>query len=295
MKIKEIECTTALHKIKRKLPFSYELNIYRGCHHGCIYCYAIYSHDYLNDGNFFDTIYYKKNILENLEKELSSPKWKHEVISIGGVTDSYQPIEAKLKLMPEILKLMIKYKTPIIISTKSSLILRDIDLINELSKITYVNIAFTVTTMDEKVRKVIEPFASPSITRLKVLKKFKETNASVAVHIMPIIPYLTDNYENINEIYKIASEINVDYVLPGTLYLRGKTKPYFLNSIRNYDRKVWMNLLELYQNGRLAKEYKDELYKMINEIKEKYQISGNYMKGIKNKHKENEQLKFNLN
>ena len=171
--------------------------------------------------------YIIKNILDALERELSSPNWKKEIVNIGGVTDAYQPIEEKLELMPEILKLMIKYKTLIIISTKSDLILRDFSLIEELSKITYVNIACTITTMDESLRAKLEPDGCSSKRRFEVLKKFKKTNASVGVHLMPIIPYITDNYENIEEIYRLASEIKVDYVLPGTLYLRGKTKPYF--------------------------------------------------------------------
>ena len=135
----ELDSKSALNKLKRRIPYSYDLNIYRGCEHGCKYCYAIYSHDYLNDNNFFDKVYYKKNILEHLEKELSSPNWKREIVNIGGVTDSYQSIEEKLEIMPEVLKLMIKYKTPVIISTKSDLILKDIDLIDKLSRITYVN------------------------------------------------------------------------------------------------------------------------------------------------------------
>ncbi len=283
MKYIEINNVVALNKLKRKIPYGWDLNIYRGCEHGCKYCYAIYSHDYLNDGNFFDNVYYKKNILESLEKELSSPDWKREIVNIGGVTDSYQPIEKELKIMPEILKLMIKYKTPIIISTKSDLVLRDIELIDELSKITYVNIAFTITTMDEKVREKLEPNASPSIKRFDALKKIKKTNASLGVHLMPIIPYLTDSYENLDEIYKISSEIKVDYVLPGTLYLLGKTKPYFFNFILYYDIEVYNKLKHLYIKGSADKEYKDNLYIKINELKAKYNVSSNYMTVLKTK------------
>ena len=121
---KEIVCKVALNKLKRKIPFAWDLNIYRGCEHRCQYCYAIYSHDYLGSEQYFDTIYVKTNIVEQLEKQLGSPDWKQEVVNIGGVTDSYQPAEEKYKLMPHILRLMIKYSTPCIISTKSDLILR---------------------------------------------------------------------------------------------------------------------------------------------------------------------------
>lgn len=275
----------ALNKLKRKIPYGWDLNIYRGCEHGCKYCYAIHSHDYLNDGNFFDAIYYKKNILECLEQELSSPTWRREVVNIGGVTDSYQPIEKELKLMPEILKLMIKYKTPIIISTKSDLVLRDIDLIDELSKITYVNIAFTITTMDEELRKVLEPNSSPSIKRFEALRKLRETNASLGVHLMPIIPYLTDSYDNLEEIYRLASEVKVDYLLPGTMYLRGKTKPYFLDFVKNYDEEIYNKIKDLYNKGSAGVEYKDGLYKKINELKAKYNVNSNYMNVLRSKMK----------
>ncbi|OJT81281.1 radical SAM protein, partial [Clostridioides difficile] len=86
----------------------WDLNIYRGCEHGCKYCYAIYSHKYINSNNYFEEIYVKTNIVEKLERQLKSSKWKKEVINIGGVTDSYQPIEADYKIMPEILNLLIK-------------------------------------------------------------------------------------------------------------------------------------------------------------------------------------------
>lgn len=284
MNYTELENKTALNKLKRKIPYGWDLNLYRGCEHGCKYCYAISSHDYLKDGKFFDNVYYKKNIIESLERELSSPEWKREIINIGGVTDSYQNIERELKLMPEVLKLMIKYRNPIIISTKSDLILRDIDLLNELSRITYVNVACTITTMDENIRGEIEPNASESINRFKVLKEFKEkTNCSVGVHLMPIIPYITDNYENLEKIYYLASKAKVDYVLPGTMYLLGKTKTNFFEFMEKYDDCKYDQIKNMYIRGSASKEYKNQLYAKINMLKEKYNVSSNYMKVLNEK------------
>lgn len=283
MKYIKIDNKTALNKLKRKIPYGWDLNIYRGCEHGCKYCYAISSHDYLKNNNYFGCVYYKKNIIETLEKELSSSTWKHEIINIGGVTDSYQPIEKELKIMRDVLKLMIKYRNPIIISTKSTLVLRDLDLINELAKLTYVNIAFTITTMDEKIRKLLEPNAASSIDRFKVLKMFKKTNASLGVHLMPIIPYLTDNDDNLEKIYSLANKVGVDYVLPGTLYLIGKTRSYFLDSIKKYDEVIYDKILNLYKKGGAPLSYKNDLYERVNKYKNKYNISSNYMKIIREK------------
>ncbi len=280
---REIKCESALHQLKRKIPYGWDLNIYRGCMHECKYCYAIYSNDYLEDGKYSGAIYVKTNIVEELEKELSSKKWKREVINIGGVTDSYQPAEAEYKLMPDILKLLIKYKTPAIVSTKSDLVLRDYDLIDELSEITYINIAATITTMDEEIRKKIEPSGVPSVKRFNMLKTFRKTNASIGLHVMPIIPYLTDTRDNFESLYSNAKDAKVHYVLPGTLYLKGKTRTVFFDFIKSQFPKLYTKLTALYKTGGAAKEYKDTLYEMVNSVKIKYSLSGSYTKPMREK------------
>lgn len=274
MKYIPLDNKTALHKITNsRLPFTYECNIYRGCEHQCQYCYAIYSQDYLQD-NYFHTIYYKKNIVEALQKELSKTTFKKKTICFGGVCDSYQPIEKQLKLMREILKILIEYPTPIIILTKSDLILRDLDLIAQLSEKTHVTISTTVTCMDEDLRKVLEPNASYSRNRISALKQIKKyTSATVGVHISPIIPFLNDSYENLNSIYRLAREINADYVLPGTLYLKGKTKYHFLNFIKKYDIEKYNLILRYFSDKEFSQDYKKQLYTKVNILKSFYHFS----------------------
>ena len=281
--INEIQCKTALNHLKRKIPYEWDLNIYRGCNHGCKYCYALYSHEYLGDTNYFENIYVKKNLVEVLEKELKSKKWNRGVVNIGGVTDSYQDCEKKYGIMPEVLKLLIKYKTPAIISTKSDLILRDYDLIDQLSRITCINIACTITTMDEKIRKKIEPNSVSSKKRFEVLKTFRKTNASVGVHVMPIIPFLTDGEKNLEEIFSISSDIKAHYLLPGTLYLRGKTREYFFDFVKNEFPNIYPKLKKLYIHGGANKIYKDALYARVNRLREKYGVSSSYTKAMREK------------
>lgn len=280
---KEITCASACNKLKRKIPYGWDLNIYRGCEHECRYCYAMYSNQYLGSGDYFEEIYVKTNIAEQLEKELSSPNWKREVVNIGGVTDSYQLAECNYQQMPEILKLLIRYKTPCIISTKSDLILRDYDLIAELAEITYVNVAATITCMDEGIRKKIEPNGAESIKRFQMLKEFSKTNASTGLHFMPIIPYLTDSRQNVDALYQMAKESQVGYVLPGTLYLRGKTRNVFFDFISKEFPDLYEPLQALYQTGGAPKTYKNQLYQMVNELKEKYGLSSSYSKLMKEK------------
>ncbi|MHA1490326.1 MAG: radical SAM protein [Promethearchaeota archaeon] len=266
------------------LPFHWDLNNFRGCQHHCHYCYAIYSHKYLDSDNYFDEIFVKTNITKCLDKDLSSKKWDCGVINIGGVCDAYQPLEDKYKLMRGVLKVLIKHKAPVTISTKSKLILRDLDLISKLADLTYVNIATTITTIDEDIRKVIEPFASPSRERFKILKEFRKTNAGIGLHIMPIIPFITDNEDNMDQLISTASKIGVDYILYVVLRLRGETKTHFFNFINSEYPELLDDYTELYKGNSLPdKSYKADLYSRVEMIKRRYNISNNYKKVLKEK------------
>ncbi len=288
MLVKKIQVKTALHRLYKKIyPYDWDLNIYRGCSHKCVYCYALYSHKYLeensnNPGEFFDTIYVKTNIVEVLEKKLSSPRWKKDIINFGGVCDSYQHIEKKYQLMPKILKLMIKYENPMIISTKSDLILRDIDLIKKLASKTYVNIAETITCIDENIRKKIEPYSVPSLRRFEVLKIFRDkTNASIGVHFMPILPFLTDNRENIEWIMKKTKEIRAHYILTYGLNLKTQTRKYFFDFLKKEFPDLVSKYYDLFDNPQTKKEYIQKIYPLIKKLKNKYKVSSNYNKVIK--------------
>jgi len=276
----EIKCASALHPLKRKIPYGWDLNVYRGCSHACIYCYAQATH---HDGIFSRDIQVKTNLAEVLEKELSSLSWRREIINIGGVTDSYQSAEATYRLMPDILRLLIKYRTPAIISTKSDLVLRDYDLIDELSRITYINIAATIVTADDEVRKTIESGAVPVDRRFAMLKEFRKTNASVGLHAMPIIPFLTDGAENLEALCAGAAEAGVHYFLPGVLYLRGKTRPAFFKAIRARCPDILEPLTRLYGTGGAGLAYKNAMYGTLNAFRKKYALSGSYSAPMKEK------------
>jgi DNA repair photolyase len=274
--VHNLSCKSALNKLKRSEPYGWDLNPYRGCQPGCVYCYARYSHQYLGQTDFVRDIYVKDGIGEVLERELSSPKWKGQIINIGGVTDAYQPLEKTKELMPEILRICLKHENPIIISTKSSLILRDLELLSALADKTYVNVAVSVTTCDEELSRVLEPGASPVDERFEVLRAFRDTQCSRGLHLMPILPYLTDSTENLEGIFSAAKEAEVDYALCGTLYLRGQTKDQFLAWLKEYKPSHFVDYLRLYYHGSLDKLYKNELYKRVGHLRETYGVGSDY-------------------
>jgi DNA repair photolyase len=280
---KEVIAKSALKKLRRKHPYSWDLNIYRGCAHRCSYCYAQYSHRYLDSENFFDDIYVKANIADILAEELRSERWKGDIVNIGGVTDSYQPVEKTYQIMPEILKLMILHKNPVIISTKSGLIFRDFDMIDHLSKLNYVNVAVTVTTLDLDIKGKLEPGGAPPLERFEVLRQFRKTNASIGLHVMPILPFLTDDEDNLDKIFALAAECRVDYVLTGTLYLRGSTREHFFQFLKAEFPALHEKYRLLYRTGGADTRYKTKLYSRVNRLRKKYGISGSYSRPIKEK------------
>ena len=285
MVVKEIIVKSAVNNVAGWLPYDWDLNIYRGCLHQCEYCFAMYSHRYLDNSNFFGDIYVKTNIAEVLDQTLTSRKLKKKIINVGGVCDSYQPLERKYELMKGVLKVFIKHRHPMMISTKSDLILRDFNLIKKLSEIAPVNVAVTIITLEDEIRKKIEPNTSSPLERLNILKQFKNTNVNIGLHLMPIIPMLTDNQKNLENIFSKAKDIGVDYIITGILNLKGPTKTNFLKFIKNQFPDFIIQYLKLYPKSSLAKSYASKIHQKIDFLEEKYQLTSSFFESLEEKKK----------
>lgn len=278
--IHEITCTHAFRKLKKRIgPYEHDMNIYRGCAHRCAYCYALYSQRYMEKGDFYNDIFVKRNIVEVLEKQLSSARWTKQLICIGSVCDSYQPIEKELAMMRKVLPLFIQYRTPCIISTKSDLILRDLDLIKALAEVTYVNIAATITTMDEACASIIEPGAVSPKRRAEVLQVIKQnTNASTGMHVMPMMPYINDDAKSFHALLQCAKAIQVDYATFGPLNLIGDTRTSFFQMLQQHYPHLVQPYHRLFQTGRMDRAYLSGVYQTLHPLQKEYGISSDYMK-----------------
>jgi DNA repair photolyase len=189
------------------ISFSASINPYRGCEHGCIYCYARPFHEYLGFSSGLDfesKIMVKTDAPKLLRHELSSRKWKPQVIAMSGVTDCYQPIERKLKITRGCLEVLAEFRNPVGIITKNLLVTRDIDLLTELARHNAATVCISVTTLDSDLRKVMEPRTSPPQARLAAIRELARAGIPVTVLIAPIIPGLTDH--EIPAILKAAAE-----------------------------------------------------------------------------------------
>ena len=178
------------------VPFTYSINPYRGCEHGCAYCFARPTHEYLGFSaglDFESKIVVKTRAPELLRKELSSAKWKPQVLALSGVTDCYQPIERKLGLTRQCVAVLAEFRNPVSVTTKNHLVTRDIDLYRELATHDAVRINISITTLDARLAKKLEPRASPPLRRLKAVEQFAAASVPVCVLMAPCIPGLNDH------------------------------------------------------------------------------------------------------
>lgn len=176
--------------------FEASINPYRGCEHGCIYCYARPYHEYLgfSAGLDFETrILVKEDAPELLRAELASRKWQPKVVAISGVTDAYQPIERKLQLTRRCLEVLAEFRNPVVIVTKNQLVTRDIDLLKELASFHAAAVCVSVTTLDAELARVMEPRTSTPANRLEAIQALSEAGVPVRVLVAPTIPGLTDH------------------------------------------------------------------------------------------------------
>lgn len=189
------------------IGMDYSMNPYQGCEHGCVYCYARNAHAYwgFNAGiDFEQNIIVKRNAAELLEKQLSHPNWKVSPIMFSGNTDCYQPAERKFGITRQMLEVLVKFKHPTGMITKNSLILRDIDLLEELAKDDLVSVAVSINSLTEETRQKLEPRTASYPKRLEVIEKLSEKNIPVYVMVAPIIPGLNDH--EIANVIKAAAE-----------------------------------------------------------------------------------------
>lgn len=185
----------------------YSVNPYQGCEHGCVYCYARNSHEYWGYSaglDFESRIVVKKNAPALLKKFFENKNWTPEVISLSGNTDCYQPIERKMKITRKLLEVCLEFRNPVGILTKNALVLRDLDVIQELNKHQLVRVFSSITSVDEKVRRVLEPRTATYQSRLKMIETFSSHGIPTGIMNAPLIPGINDMH--INDVLKAASE-----------------------------------------------------------------------------------------
>jgi len=199
------------------IPFDRSINPYKGCEHGCIYCYARPSHAYLglSPGLDFETkLFYKDNAPELLGKELTKPSYRPQVIALGANTDPYQPIEKELGVTRSILEVLNEFHHPVSIVTKSAMVERDIDILAAMAKRNLARVFLSITTLDHEISRHLEPRTSAPARRMEAVRTLSAAGVPTGVIVAPVIPALTDkDIEAVLEAAKDSGAESADYVV----------------------------------------------------------------------------------
>lgn len=244
---------------------SYTLNPYRGCAHGCVYCDAR-ANQYGLAESFEERIFIKENALEVLERQL--PRLQRGVVASGGVCDSYQPIEKERSLTREIVEVLHRYRFPVEVLTKSDLVLRDLDLYEEVARQSWACVFFTITTFDEQTAERFEPGAATPGRRLEALRHVARTGVTTGVAMMPLLPGISDDDENIEDVVSRVEDAGGQFVLGGGLTLKeGAQRERYMGFLEAHYPEVVTLYAQLYGKGFEARgSYGPQLLRRVREV-----------------------------
>ncbi|HEV2390975.1 MAG TPA: PA0069 family radical SAM protein [Verrucomicrobiae bacterium] len=238
--LRDLSQTIITYNDSPDIPFKASINSFRGCEHGCSYCYARPTHEYLGFSaglDFERKIMVKENAPELLRKELSSPKWKPQELAMSGVTDCYQPIERKLQITRRCLAVLAEFRNPVSIITKNALVTRDLDLLKELTAHRAVHVNISITTLDSELAHKLEPRAASPRQRLEAMATLAKAGVPAGVLVAPVIPAINDH--EIPSVLAAAKAAGASWAYTEVLRLPLTVAPIFQEWLeRNFpDRK----------------------------------------------------------
>lgn len=241
------------------IAFEQSINPYRGCEHGCIYCFARPTHAYLNlsPGLDFETqLFYKSNAADLLDAELCRPRYRPRLIALGVNTDCYQPIEREYRVTRRILEKLLDFRHPVAIITKGTLIERDLDLLAEMAKRRLVSVGITLVSLSNALKRDLEPRAPSAAARLRVMRQLADINVPVRVMFSPVIPFVND-FE-LDHVLKAAREAGAIHASYAMIRLPHEVKDLFREWLeQRYPLKA-AHVLSLVQQMRGGKDYEAE-------------------------------------
>ncbi|MBN6714664.1 PA0069 family radical SAM protein [Pseudomonas capsici] len=241
------------------IPFDRSINPYRGCEHGCIYCFARPSHAYwdMSPGLDFETkLIAKTNAAALLEQQLSKPGYRCAPITLGANTDPYQPIEREHRITRATLEVLLRYRHPVSIITKGSLILRDLDLLAEMAKLNLVSVFISLTTLDDELKCILEPRAAAPKARLRAIRVLRQAGVPVGVLCAPMIPMINDSeLEALLTEARAAGAQSASYVM---LRLPLEVAPLFDEWLRTHYPQRAEHVMSLIRQTRGGEVYNSE-------------------------------------
>ena len=250
----EIRARSAINEVPKRsrMPFRYTINPYRGCSHACVYCFARPSHTYLDFNareDFEREIVVKVNVPELLRAELARASWKGDHVALGTNTDPYQWVEGRYRLMQGIWEAMRDFANPCSVLTKSPLLLRDIELMRQISERTDFTANLSIPTLDERAWRETEPHTPHPRKRIEAVAELKRAGIRTGVLIAPLIPGVNDSPEQVERLLEQVDEAGPDSIGGVALHLRGEVRDIWFDWLRDHRPDLIPRYEELYARG----------------------------------------------
>ena len=270
----EVTCRSALNPVKG-MPFNWTLNPYRGCTHACHYCFARrYQTQFeLGPGDQFSSvILVKTNLVEVLKRELDHPSWKREDVAVGTATDPYQPIEGHYALTRHSLEALLAGRTPVGLITKGPMIVRDRDVLAELTRQLGSTVYMSVPTVDEHAWSSLEPGTAPPLQRLRAVRQLRDAGVNAGVLMAPLVPGFSTRPAQIEATIKAIADHGAAFVGANVMFLKGGTRDHFLGFIRSEFPHMLEGFETLYAGAYAPAGYVSTIRGMVSALQKRYDI-----------------------
>ncbi len=271
----EIKVKSVLNRVQG-MPFKWSINPYRGCAHACVYCYARMTHWYLDQDGVKDwssRIFVKVNAPEVLRRELRRPTWQHEQVHLGTATDPYQPAEGTYRVTRQILEALRDYKTPAALVTKSTMVVRDRDVLQQLAKGPGAMVLFSITTVDSKIAREVEPDVPSPQKRLEALRALVEAGIPVGVLLAPVLPGITDDEDLLAAVIEAAKAHGASSLYTNTLHLGDVTRQAFFEYLEHKRPELVSAYARLYRGKYAPRAYQQKVKEIVTAIKARAQFA----------------------
>ena len=272
----EIQIKSVLNRVQG-MPFKWSINPYRGCAFGCRYCLARVTHWYLDQDGVNDwssRIFVKINAPEVLRRELAQPTWRKEQVHIGTATDPYQPAEGAYRITRQILEALRDFQTPIALVTKSTMVVRDRDVLRQLADGPGALVMFSITTVDPAVAREIEPDVPPPQRRLEVMRALADAGVPTGVLLAPVLPGITDGEESLGAVVQAAKEYGASALFANTLYLGDVTRQAFFEYLEHKRPALVPEYERLYRGKYAPRAIQERIKQVVAALKAQAGFSG---------------------
>ena len=271
----EVTCRSALNAVQG-MPFNWTLNPYRGCTHGCHYCFARRYHVQFEmnaDDEFASVILVKHNLIEVLTRELDRPAWTRELVALGTATDPYQPIEGQYKLTRRAIQALTRGRTPFGLVTKGPMAVRDIDVLQEQTRAAGCTVYMSVPTVDEEAWRILEPGTAHPLQRLRAVRDLVDAGINAGVLMAPIVPGFSSSRAKLERTIKAIAEHGARFVGCNVMYLQDGTRTHFLRFIEREFPSMLPRFEKLYTGKYPPESYRREVKAMVRALQQRYGLT----------------------